>query len=1798
MAPFKSDLVKKRAALKCKVTILLKKTSLHAGEFNDAVTDDSIVNQIEQLLAGIEGLDSKISEQFLGDEEDECEDGSEELSDEFNQELTKQTNYHCAIKTQLAQLKTPKKDAGSPSKFESTNCDLKLPLLHCGSFNGEGGQNLEYGAFITQFNNIVGLRTSISDSTKFTYLKSYLKGYAQKVIAHLQVTDANYLVALQLLEKEFLNLDAIVDDLFTKLLSLKPKNDSSYLGTKLYINDVRCILCDLEQYKVELLTNESSAKFISHIVLSNISPTFRQELVRKVGNNYPTLDMIFEHYVEVIRTICIQTNPKEKSYANQTYSSTAYENKQPYSSTTYVNKQPFAEKKFTENKKLCKLCGNVGHSMMICRKYGDHDSRLKRCKDLKLCCLCSSTKHEQDKCPRTLEFECSICKLKEHVSALCPKFKPFRTNLNATNVNKNNLLPTYTITICNDNVQTKVRCLVDTGSQSSYIALPVLERIGLNVDKFDVQMNINTYAETTMRSLAERDLSVNLGNKRDLSLPFYIDPEFSLAFSVNGLSKAIDNLKEMYELGDIEFIENDVTDDVRMEGLLGVDILQHFDNFFLMKCRAGSAFSIDNKILPFGHVDKFMVTESEDEIFVNACSDYDNCQTINSTVVNCAFSAENEYLDPIRNSSFDDHLDENLNKMFSTESLGIVENDPSDYDKTEIEKFRENIVLENGRYYIKLPWDEEKISKVPSNFGISKSVLSRTVSDLISKGLFDAYDQVFTDQLKEGIIEELDLKKINVYNHVWIPHRAIVKTDAQTTTKVRPVLNCSLKVGKNPSINDASYPGINLLTNLLLLLISVRTNDILVVADIRKAFLQIMLSDDADKNRFTILWQHSNGELRAFRYCSLVFGLTASPFILNYLIKFHLEGYENDHVTSMLKDGFYVDNLQYTGNDVYLMENMYRESLVRMQEGGFDLRSWYSNSEVLRDKFFDDERSTQHGKSSEKILGYLYNPKSDLMFLAEVNLEPRKIYTKRTVLSDISKVYDPLGLSMPVTVMGKIFIRKLWQSKIEWDDELDNELSREWELIKSSSNLLPSIGFPRKSVDVSKNTSLVLFCDASRHSYGFAAYGSDGETSTNLIFSKVKVVPLKTKTMPTLELLAMYLAIKCIEILLMGLKCVKSIVVVSDSQVALDWVVSERVKSKANIFASNRVKDITDMRNRLLEMYHLTINFKYVPTDLNVADLLTRGLNFEQFSSKINFWKFGPKFIQNFPIEWPELANEGCFSADVKTMLSFNTTSSVEETKIFDLEKYSSLNRLLMTVALVFKFIQLLRGKFSNILSCRESAKSFLIRYVQKEHFHDEIRFLQSESKTDKIPILVNNLNLFMCENQILRSRGRLNKCNEIQYDLMNPIMLPKNSNLTHLFILDFHEKCMHLGVNTTLNRLRNSGFWVAKGRAVIKTVLSKCFICKKLNAFAFKYPKPTDFISDRVNFITPYKHTGVDYTGHFFVKNGETTSKFYLLVFTCLNIRAVHLELVPSMSTSDFLLAFIKFSNIYRSPDSLYSDNGSTFTHAARILQCSAGEDDLNDYLSKNAIKHVKIPVYAAWVGSYWERLIRVIKGCLYKSIGRKKLELFQFMSLLTEVQNAVNERPLSYRDSDVANLEILTPNSFLKIGSCSDLSFGSLEGSDLLIPNRKDLLSTLNRRDELNEKFKTIWYEDYLLSLRENSRNMFQDAWEDRVKLGDVVLLYSPVKSRVNWPLGRVTQLLTGSDGKTRCVKVMRSDKTEGTYTINHLYPLELSSLPEVKETSTETEVNVRKQRPVRNAAKRCKDILAQNQDFDDLD
>lgn len=131
---------------------------------------------------------------------------------------------------------------------------------------------------------------------------------------------------------------------------------------------------------------------------------------------------------------------------------------------------------------------------------------------------------------------------------------------------------------------------------------------------------------------------------------------------------------------------------------------------------------------------------------------------------------------------------------------------------------------------------------------------------------------------------------------------------------------------------------------------------------------------------------------------------------------------------------------------------------------------------------------------------------------------------------------------------------------------------------------------------------------------------------------------------------------------------------------------------------------------------------------------------------------------------------------------------------------------------------------------------------------------------------------------------------------------------------------------------------------------------------------------SDSVHFVEPFQHTGVDYPGHFNVKFNEFTSKMYILIFTCLNVRTIHLELVSSLSTAYFLLAFVKFCNFHCILGTLYSNNASTFLNASKILNLASVDDNLSEHLIENSIKHVRIPVYSAWVGSAWERFIREV--------------------------------------------------------------------------------------------------------------------------------------------------------------------------------------------------------------------------------
>ena len=176
--------------------------------------------------------------------------------------------------------------------------------------------------------------------------------------------------------------------------------------------------------------------------------------------------------------------------------------------------------------------------------------------------------------------------------------------------------------------------------------------------------------------------------------------------------------------------------------------------------------------------------------------------------------------------------------------------------------------------------------------------------------------------------------------------------------------------------------------------------------------------------------------------------------------------------------------------------------------------------------------------------------------------------------------------------------------------------------------------FPRYALSQDNQTDLLLFCDASKRAYGYVAYAKQ-DVETNFIISKCKTAPIQERTLPTLELLSVFLGLQGLKTILSNFSNfrVRSVYVAVDAQVVLSWVLSDIVKTK-KVFVANRIKDIKKMKADILMEFKVDIQFKYVPTAENPADLLTCGLSLESYKQNLEFWLKGPDWIRSENVKW------------------------------------------------------------------------------------------------------------------------------------------------------------------------------------------------------------------------------------------------------------------------------------------------------------------------------------------------------------------------------------------------------------------------------------------------------------------------------------------------------------------------------------------------------------------------------------
>ena len=333
-------------------------------------------------------------------------------------------------------------------------------------------------------------------------------------------------------------------------------------------------------------------------------------------------------------------------------------------------------------------------------------------------------------------------------------------------------------------------------------------------------------------------------------------------------------------------------------------------------------------------------------------------------------------------------------------------------------------------------------------------------------------------------------------------------------------------------------------------------------ADIEKAFLQIELNSlDRDVTRF--LWLKdinqpvdSKSNLEAYRFCRVLFGATPSPFLLNATIQYHLSQKDN-WVARDLIENMYMDNV-ITGTDCDNKSfEYYSLSRRYLQEAGMNLRQWTSNSEALNRKAPEDNIQAA---PTTKILGLTWNSTSDTL-----SLSIEKMIRERDSITKITKLFDPLGFVEPITVKAKIMIQDLWKQTLSWDESLPDEQKEQWLKWTDDIHNLTSIEVPRQYffANVTK-TQLHIFCDSSQQAYGAVAYlrglSADNGINTAFLMAKTRVAPLKTTTLPRLELLAALLEAKLFQYLNKTLELVNSSEVMywSDSQIVLSWLSSNK----------------------------------------------------------------------------------------------------------------------------------------------------------------------------------------------------------------------------------------------------------------------------------------------------------------------------------------------------------------------------------------------------------------------------------------------------------------------------------------------------------------------------------------------------------------------------------------------------------------------------------------------------------------
>lgn len=1587
---------------------------------------------------------------------------------------------------------------------------------------------------------------AVMDSVKIQHLKEACKGTdGDQIVSLFSIDNDSFSAAMEALDKRFLVSRIIVSEYIGAVINIPTKfpKGAQSRHLKEVIDTFNALTKNVEGVCRESLAAKGIKDPTPEVLLKSVNNALYLGLMLHTLDDYlktqlaSTLNIKTMELPEIPDVIAAL---EKRLVATQSGEKPRYQG-------SFTSAMQLVQR---ENKRSCFLCPGKNHSTSFCRKLQASNvplqEKLKLVKNL--CWVCLEKPYSTCECKKRGRG-CDVCGGGHH-RILCNKRKPAGMALQpkssvatattvATVANLTSLpvLGTMLLKVKRRNGSfVTLRALVDDGSMISYITTSAAQTLGCHLSEtFKTVKSVDGKTLSPIRT----ETILSLQNiKENLNCPFILEEvaiikKIPLTLPSQPLQLRIpEGVIRGMGLADPTFgMPN------------GVDILIGARPWALMKLD-GSIFVKEARLQ----------------------------KTIFGFVVQGAAPAENR----LPSMTVATIVSGNVMTEIKNDFRKIFEYEPP---AEENDEFAEQLFMEchkrlpSGQYEVPLIFGAER--ELGDSYNVCFKRNQRLLAKLTQPQVNDVLS-VLKKYRDDDIISICENNKEGLY---YSPFVLVWRNKA--TTPLRICLDASQKTTNGLSANDIQLVGSKLQPDLSEQLLKFRKNAIAITADVSQMYLNILIRPDDRKFQRSILVlpDHSIQEIE---YNTVLFGATCAPFLAQRVVKqLAIDEKTNYPIAStILESSTYIDDIIYSVKTIEDAKLSLRQVIDIMNSAKFHLHKISSNRNELFDFMTESEKIKALDKEQvTSVLGVQWDHQKDTLSTKMCH-KPYQNLTKRQALSKLAAVYDPIGIIAPVLMTARFLIQRLWISDRAlsatdlahaWDREVPHDIAIEYLDWYNDLQEIDQIKIPRwVGFDEKMQQQIFTFADASILGYGAVSYlrtiTESGVVSVKFITSKGKVAPINSKptsidkteklSIPRLELMAALLGAELSQTIrkAWGLSKDFPILLFTDSEIVLAQISSAVVR---DVFTENRLRKIRALFGRE--------HWFHVATQDNPADVISRGCSVKEL---MGIWTTGPELIYDScysPVN--KFITDEVNTDEIVAINVIPTEKSVPVSQLNIMTKFSSFKKTVKIMAWVKRAIKIMTRTqgYKRVppftmesvlpLSADEilEARNTIIRAVQQIYYNVEIKSLMKGQPILNGPLRTKNA--FLDESNVLRIGSRIQLV-EFDYDERNPIVLPPvalksdlENHLSYQVIFDSHLDNMHGGVSSTMCDIKQR-YHVPNLRSGVKNRITNCQSCARARA-RVKSQIMGNLPKQIVVKNPAFFHVTLDYAGPIKLKTkkrwgrGKTNvedqvnqviyNKAWIMLVACFTSGAYHLELVSDLTANAFIRAFESFISTRGSPNSIRSDNASTFHRAKDMIKevyakYKTSLVDGNFAVQKEcALKGIQWsfnPPLASHFGGKHERGIRSVREKLRKSIGLEKLSFEDMHATLKRIEGILNSRPLMkargvFEEGDF----ILTPGHFL-IGRPINML------PTCVFPTKSTTLYEAYKvRVNIENRFWEIFHKSHLQEIAHRSKWY---AKQENLEKGDLVLLYEDNTPPLEWRKGVVVQASTDNKKDTRVVKV----------------------------------------------------------------